>query len=32
MTSRGRIARAFWWLTAVIALAVLIFALRGQIL
>ncbi|KHQ53232.1 hypothetical protein SAMN05216376_11444 [Mameliella alba] len=29
MTSRGRIARAFWVLTLVIVLAVLAFALRG---
>ncbi len=30
MTSRGRIARAFWILTLVIVLAILAFALRGQ--
>lgn len=29
MTSRGRIARAFWVLTCLIVLAILAFALRG---
>lgn len=31
MTSRGRILRVFWVLTAVIVLAILVFALRGAI-
>ncbi|ASP20290.1 hypothetical protein ANTHELSMS3_01594 [Antarctobacter heliothermus] len=31
MTSRGRILRVFWVLTAVIALAILVFALRGAV-
>lgn len=31
MTSRGRISRTFWALTAVIVLAILAFALRGAL-
>lgn len=31
MTSRGRISRAFWLLTAVIVLAIFAFALRGVV-
>ncbi len=31
MTSRNRISRAFWLLTAVIVLAILAFALRGAL-